>query len=61
MEKEEIISLIKGAIKEAKAQDRSTEEKDSNTDEEFECGECGARFTHKAKFCPECGVELEEV
>ncbi len=53
----------KDVVEEINMQEEYKEEKKEinppRNEEEYECGACGYRFTTKAKFCPNCGVEFE--
>lgn len=43
------------------ANNEDQKDKDKNKQDEtgYKCGECGAIFSKKVKFCPECGTEFE--
>lgn len=44
----------------ANNKDQKDDDKNKQDDETgYKCGECGAIFSKKAKYCPECGTEFE--
>ena len=51
---------VAGLIKEDKGLN-NTDEKDKETNKTYPCPECGAPLFEGAKFCPNCGVEIDWV
>lgn len=51
----EVINFIGGKNQMGKKENNQ----DPNEDQDYQCANCGARFTQKNKYCPNCGLEID--